>query len=305
MSAEAETERVERCGYVALVGRPNVGKSTLLNLILGQKISITSKKAQTTRHQILGVKTLGPNQVIYVDTPGIHRDEPRVLNRVLNRTSSSVLQDADVIVLVVEALKWTDEDQHVLDLIRQQSASKILVINKIDRVSDKSRLLPFIEQVTARLSFDAIVPISAETGLQVEALEGEIAQRLPEGIHLYPDDQVTDRSVRFLAAEIIREKIMRQLGEEIPYNIAVEIEQFRQEGQLVTIHGLIWVERDGQKKIVIGRAGERLKRIGTDARKDIERMLERKVMLQLWVKVKSGWSNSERALRSLGYDETD
>lgn len=294
---------VERCGFVALVGRPNVGKSTLLNHILGQKISITSRKAQTTRHQILGVKTEGANQTVYIDTPGIHRDEPRVLNRVLNKTSNTALQDADVIVLVVEALKWTDEDQYVLDLIRTQPGRKCLAINKIDKVSDKSRLLPFIARISEQLSFDAIVPLSAENGTQVDALEGELAALLPESFHLFPEDQVTDRSIRFLVAEIIREKIMRQLGEEIPYNIAVEIERFRQERNIFHIHGLIWVERDGQKKIVIGSGGERLKRIGTDARKDMEHLLESKVNLQLWVKVKSGWSNSERALRSLGYDE--
>lgn len=303
MTTDSEGSAVMRCGYIALVGRPNVGKSTLLNHILGQKVSITSKKAQTTRHQILGVKTLGNEQAIFVDTPGIHREETRELNRVLNKTSQTVLQDADVILFVVEALKWTPEDEHVLQLISGVRARRCLVINKVDRVSTKNDLFPYIADISSKLDFDAVIPVSAEKGTQVDALEGEVYPMLPEGIHLFPEDQITDRSLRFLTAEIIREKIMRQLGEEIPYNIAVEIESFKTEGRLVRIHGLIWVERDGQKKIVIGRQGERLKRIGTDARKDIEALLESKVMLQLWVKVKSGWSNSERALRSLGYDE--
>lgn len=292
-----------RCGFIALVGRPNVGKSTLLNQMLGQKISITSKKPQTTRHRILGVLTEGPAQFIFVDTPGIHREEKRVLNRVLNQSSGAALQDADVLVFVVEALKWNDEDQHVLDLVAQTDRPRVLVLNKIDQVRDRALLLPFIKQLSERCEFAAIVPVSAESGEQVAYLLRELESRLPEGEHLFPEDQVTDRSVRFMAAEIIREKIMRQLGEEIPYNVAVEIESFKQEGRLVRIHGLIWVEREGQKKIVIGQGGERLKRIGTDARRDLERLLETRVMLELWVKVKSGWSNDERALRSLGYDE--
>ncbi|MBK8973770.1 MAG: GTPase Era [Hahellaceae bacterium] len=293
------------CGYIAIVGRPNVGKSTLLNQILEQKISITSKKAQTTRHQILGVKTEGDYQFIYVDTPGIHRGETKALNQVLNQSSSTALKDADIIVLVVEALKWTDTDAYVLEQIKASKAPKILALNKIDQVKDKTRLLPYIEKVAALCDFDSVIPMSAESGEQVEALEKELAKRLPQGLHMFPEDQVTDRSVRFMAAEIIREKIMRQMGDEIPYNVAVEIEKFKHEGGILRINGLIWVEREGQKKIVIGTAGERLKRIGTDARKDIEQLLDTKVMLELWVKVKSGWSDNLRALKSLGYDETD
>jgi GTP-binding protein Era len=292
------------CGYIALVGRPNVGKSTLLNHILGQKISITSKKAQTTRHKILGVKTLGNRQFIYVDTPGIHRTETRVLNQVLNKSSGSAMQDADTVVFVVEALKWTEEDSFVLEQVKDTQAPKILVLNKIDNVKEKALLLPYIQKVCGLCDFASIIPLSAETGEQVSELETALGRLLPEGLPLFPEDQVTDRSVRFMAAEIIREKLMRQTGDEIPYNVAVEIEKFKQDGQLIRINALIWVEREGQKKMVIGSSGEKLKRIGTDARKDLESLLEQKVMLELWVKVKSGWSNNERALKSLGYDET-
>ncbi len=292
-----------RCGYVAIVGRPNVGKSTLLNRILGQKISITSRKPQTTRHQILGVKTEGDFQAIYVDTPGLHRSEKKALNRVLNKAASTALKDADVIVFVVDRDYWTDEDQYVLDKVAAARAFKVLAINKVDRLEDKNRLLPFIERLSAECDFSHIVPVSAERGTNVDRLENVISDALPESIHFYPEDQITDRSERFLAMEIVREKVMRQLGEEIPYEVAVEIEQFKQEGKLLRINALILVEREGQKKIVIGHKGERIKRIGIDSRKDMERLFEHKVMLELWVKVKSGWSDNERALKSLGYDD--
>ncbi|OZG70617.1 GTPase Era [Hahella sp. CCB-MM4] len=291
------------CGYVAIVGRPNVGKSTLLNRILGQKISITSRKPQTTRHQILGVKTEGDCQAIYVDTPGLHRSEKKALNRVLNKAASTALKDADVIVFVVDRDHWSDEDQYVLDKVAAARAFKILAINKVDRLEDKNRLLPFIERLNSECDFSHIIPISAERGTNVDKLEEVIGEALPESIHFYPEDQITDRSERFLAMEIVREKVMRQLGEEIPYEVAVEIEQFKQEGKLLRINALILVEREGQKKIVIGHKGERIKRIGIDSRKDMERLFEHKVMLELWVKVKSGWSDNERALKSLGYDD--
>ncbi|WP_020405559.1 GTPase Era [Hahella ganghwensis] len=292
-----------RCGYVAIVGRPNVGKSTLLNRILGQKISITSRKPQTTRHQILGVKTEEDYQAIYVDTPGLHRSEKKALNRVLNKAASTAVKDADVIVFVVDRDHWTEEDQYVLDKVKIAKATKVLAINKVDRLDDKDRLLPFIERLSSECDFSHIVPISAERGTNVDRLEEVISETLPESIHFYPEDQITDRSERFLAMEIVREKVMRQLGEEIPYEVAVEIEQFKQEGKLLRINALILVERDGQKKIVIGHKGERIKRIGIDARKDMELLFEHKVMLELWVKVKSGWSDNDRALKSLGYDD--
>ncbi len=292
-----------QCGYVAIVGRPNVGKSTLLNRILGQKISITSRKPQTTRHQILGIKTEANHQAIYVDTPGLHRAEKKALSRVLNKASSTALKDADVIVFVVDRERWSDEDQYVLEKVSAARGTKILAINKIDRLEDKNKLLPFIERLSQECEFAHIVPISAEQGTNIERLEKVIFEALPDSIHFYPEDQVTDRSERFLAMEIVREKVMRQLGEEIPYEVTVEIEQFKQEGKLLRINALILVERDGQKKIVIGQKGERIKRIGIDARKDMESLFEHKVMLELWVKVRSGWSDDERALKSLGYDD--
>lgn len=291
------------CGFVALVGRPNVGKSTLLNGLLRQKVSITSRKAQTTRHRILGVKTTGSVQMIFVDTPGLHRETPRRLNEVLNRSGELAARDADVVVMVVEAERWTSHDEHVLSIVKQAGCPAILAINKVDLIRNRSRLLPYIDSIRQKHGWKAIVPISAEAGEQVDALEQEVATSLPESVFLFPEDQVTDRSLRFLAAEMIREKIMRQLGDELPYNIAVEIEQFREHRGVTRINGLILVERAGQKRIVIGQGGSKLKRIGTDARRELERLLDTKVMLELWVKVRSGWSNDARALKSLGYDE--
>lgn len=291
------------CGYVAIVGRPNVGKSTLLNHLLGQKISITSRKPQTTRHRVLGIKTEGPIQAVFVDTPGIHREEPKAINRYMNKAATSAVSDVDVILFVIEALRWNDDDEHVLSKLKHAQAPVILVINKVDKIDDKAALLPFLNAMAERFNFAAMVPLCALRDKTFAGLEQEIEQRLPVGEHLFAEDQVTDRSMRFMAAELVREKIMRQLGQEVPYSMTVEIEKFSQEGHVWHIHALILVERAGQKAIVIGDHGKRLKQIGTDARKDIEKMLEAKVMLHLWVKVKSGWSDDERALRSLGYNE--
>lgn len=292
-----------RCGYVAIVGRPNVGKSTLLNHILGQKISITSRKPQTTRHRVLGIKTEAEIQAIFVDTPGIHQSEPKAINRYMNRAATSATVDVDIILLVVEADKWTDQDDHVLTQLRDTKTPVILVVNKIDKLADKKQLLPFLEEVSQKFSFHRIIPVAALQGRQLSELEQEIAQCLPESPFFYDEDQITDRSQRFLTAEIIREKIMRQLGQEVPYSMAVEIEKMSLQGKVWHIHGLILVERPGQKNIVIGKQGQRLKSIGSEARVDIERLLDRKVMLNLWVKVKGGWADDERALRSLGYDD--
>ncbi|AZZ93676.1 GTPase Era [Hahella sp. KA22] len=303
MSIEVSSQENSRCGYVAIVGRPNVGKSTLLNHILGQKISITSKKPQTTRHQILGIKTEGDYQAIYVDTPGLHQLDKKALNRVLNKASSSAIKDADVIVFVVDRKRWTEEDDYVLSKIAKVNRPRILVINKVDKLENKDDLLPFIDKVQKMCEFQHIIPLSALRGLNIDRLEAVINEMLPQGIHFFPEDQITDRSERFMAVEIIREKVMRQLGNEVPYEIAVEIEQFKREGALLRISALILVEREGQKKIVIGQKGERIKRIGSDARKDMEKLFESKVMLETWVKVKSGWSDNERALQSLGYDD--
>ncbi|GAB7533321.1 GTPase Era [Pseudomonas sp. 3A(2025)] len=294
---------VTRCGYVAIVGRPNVGKSTLLNHILGQKLAITSRKPQTTRHNMLGIKTEGDVQAIYVDTPGMHKNSDKALNRYMNKTASAALKDVDVVIFVVDRTRWTDEDQMVLERVQYVEGPLILAINKTDRIEDKGELMPHLEWLQSQLPKASIVPISAQHGHNLEALEGLIASHLPESDHFFPEDQITDRSSRFLAAELVREKIMRQLGAELPYQITVEIEEFKQQGRVLHIHALILVERDGQKKIIIGDKGERIKRIGSDARRDMEVLFDSKVMLNLWVKVKGGWSDDERALRSLGYND--
>lgn len=296
-------QEVSRCGYVAIVGRPNVGKSTLLNHILGQKLAITSRKPQTTRHNMLGVKTEGGVQAIYVDTPGMHKNNDKALNRYMNRSASTALKDVDVVVFVVDRTRWTDEDQMVFERIQYVECPLLIAVNKADRLEDKSELLPHLEWLAQQLPKAEIVPISALHGQNLDTLENLVANHLPEGEHFFPEDQITDRSSRFLAAELVREKIMRQLGAELPYQITVEIEEFKQEGRVLHIHALILVERDGQKKIIIGEKGERIKRIGQEARKDMEVMFDSKVMLNLWVKVKGGWSDDERALRSLGYTD--
>ncbi|CBL44521.1 Small GTP-binding protein Era [gamma proteobacterium HdN1] len=290
-----------RCGFIAIVGRPNVGKSTLLNHILGQKISITSRKPQTTRHRILGIKTDGPVQAIYVDTPGIHRGGEKALNRFMNRSALESVKDVDLVLFVVDSLKWTEGDEWVLAKLARVSAPVILVVNKVDQVEDKKRLLPVLESLGQKRDFAAIFPLSALRGKNLAELESEVGKHLPEREFLFDPEQITDRSQRFIAAEIVREKIMRQLGQEIPYDLTVEIEQFEWKDTCWHIAARILVERPGQKAIVIGKGGERLKRVGTEARLDLEKMLEEKVMLKLWVKVKSGWSDDERALRSLGY----
>ena len=290
-----------RCGYVAIVGRPNVGKSTLLNHILGQKLAITSRKPQTTRHTLHGIKTEGAVQAIYVDTPGLHKENEKALNRFMNKSATQALRDVDVVLFVVDRVRWTDEDQMVLDRVRHVTCPVLLVVNKVDRMDDKETLLPHLEWLATQLPDAEVVPVSALQGRNIELLEQLIAERLPESEHFYPDDQLTDRSSRFLAAELVREKVMRQLGAEIPYQVAVEIEQFKQEGKILHIHALILVERDGQKKIIIGDGGERMKKIGQEARLDMQKLFGSKVMLNLWVKVKRGWSDDERALTSLGY----
>ena len=291
------------CGYAALIGRPNVGKSTLMNTILGQKISITSHRPQTTRHRIIGIKTTAYNQVIYVDTPGIHDNEQRAMNRYMNRTAGSSFKDVDVIILLVDAMKWTNEDELVIKRLQGVSAPVLLAVNKVDQIKKKDQLLPYIESIKNKFDFADIIPLSAMKGDNVENLEKLIASYMPESEAFYSEDQVTDRSSRFMAAEIIREKLMRNLAQELPYNLTVEIEKFTQDGKLLDIAAVIWVERENQKAIIIGKGGEQLKSIGTKARIDMEKMFDSKVFLQLWVKVKSGWSDDERALNSLGYND--
>lgn len=296
-------DSVFHCGYVAIVGRPNVGKSTLLNRILGQKISITANRPQTTRHRIIGVKTTQHYQVIYVDTPGLHLGGKRAINRYMNRTASGSIADVDIIVFVVDALRWTDEDEYVLEKLTQTTAPVVLAVNKIDSILNKEDLLPHLQMLSDKRNFLHIIPLSAQTGEGVEQLELDIESVLPESPPFFPDDQITDRSERFLAAELVREKLVRSLTQELPYSTTVEIEKFTIENGVRHIHAVIWVEREGQKGIIIGKKGQQLKRIGELARKDMERAFDGKVFLQLWVKVRTGWSDDERALRSLGYQD--
>lgn len=292
-----------RCGYVAIIGRPNVGKSTLVNHLLGQKLNITSRKPQTTRHAILGIRTDADRQVVFVDTPGQHIDQPRAINRYMNKVARSAMRDVDAVVFVVDRLKWTQEDEQILQRLEHNKARIIIAINKVDRLSQKELLLPHIQELSRRLPEAELVPISALQGDNLEQLYELISSYLPYGQAFYSEDQITDRSTRFVVAEIVREKILRQLGEEVPYASTVEIEKFEQQGSLVEIHALILVEREGQKRIIIGDGGSRLKSVGSEARLDIEKLLGCKVMLKLWVKVKSNWSDDERALQSLGYQE--
>lgn len=296
----------QRCGYVAIVGRPNVGKSTLMNEILGQKLSITSRKPQTTRHQIVGIKTEGDVQTIYVDTPGLHKDQDKAINRYMNKAASSALRDVDVVVFMIDRTAWTEEDQHVFEKVQGAKCPVILAINKIDQLEDKDSLLPHLAELSKKMEFLEIIPISAQQGTNIDRMEAAINEQLPQSMHFYPEDQVTDRSSRFLASELVREKLMRNLGDEIPYGTTVEIEEFkRNEKGILIISALILVEREGQKRIVIGDKGAKIKGIGRDARMDMEKMFDSKVMLNLWVKVRSNWSDDERALRSLGYNDLD
>ncbi|MDH5256569.1 MAG: GTPase Era [Gammaproteobacteria bacterium] len=292
-----------KSGYVSIVGRPNVGKSTLLNRILGQKISITSRKPQTTRHNIVGIKTIKSAQMVYVDTPGMHINAKGEMNQYLNRAANQTLHDVDVILFMVEGTRWTDEDESVLQKLKHTSIPVILVVNKSDRIEDKAKLFEHMGKLSGLMNFAEVIPVSAKNGKHIDKLEEIVESYMQEGELIYPEDQITDRSVRFLASEIIREKLMRTLGQELPYALTVEIEKYTEEGGLIDIAAVIWVERKGQKAIIIGKKGQSLKNIGQQARVDMEKMLDQKVFLQLWVKVKEGWSDDARALRSLGYGD--
>jgi GTP-binding protein Era len=293
----------DRCGTVAIVGRPNVGKSTLLNRLLGQKLVITSHKAQTTRHAILGVKSRADGQILYVDTPGLHQRGGSALNRLLNRTARAALADVDVILLVLEAPRFTDEDQLALDAAAAAGPPVLAAVNKVDRLKDKAALLPYLQDLARRHDFADIVPVSARSGDQVQLLEDELLARLPEGERLFPEDQLTDRSERFFAAELLREQLTRRYAKELPYVVTVEIERFEDQGGRYLIHALIWVERESQKAIIIGRRGEALKATATEARLEMQRMFGCPVHLEVWVKVKASWSSDEAALVSLGYGD--
>ncbi|MGF1738990.1 GTPase Era [Photobacterium satsumensis] len=293
----------QHCGFIAIVGRPNVGKSTLLNRLVGQKLSITSRKPQTTRHRIMGVDTRDGYQAVYVDTPGLHIEEKRTINRLMNRAASSSLTDVELVLFLVDGTMWTDDDEMVLNKLKKSELPTVLLINKVDNVKEKGDLFPHLDALSKKMDFVDVVPISAKSGTNVDAVEKIVREHIPEGEYYFPEEYVTDRSQRFMASEIIREKLMRFLGDELPYSVTVEIERFdfnpRTNG--FDINGLILVERKGQKKMVIGKNGEKMKVIGREARIDMEDLFERKVYLELWVKVKSGWADDERALRSLGY----
>jgi GTP-binding protein Era len=290
-----------RSGYVAIVGRPNVGKSTLLNHLIGQKISITSRKAQTTRHRITGIRSEDGAQYVFVDTPGFQLQHKNALNRAMNRTVTQSLSDVDAVLFVVEALRFDSRDEEVLALL-PPDRPVLLVVNKVDRLDDKNRLLPFIEQLATRFAFVAIVPVSAQRGLHLDGLIRALREHLPQGEPIFGADEITDRSERFLAAEILREKVFRLSGDEIPYSISVEIEKFETEGALRRIFAAIIVDKDTQKPILIGKKGAKLKEISSQARLDMEKLFDGKVYLEVWVKVKSGWADDERALKSLGYE---
>ncbi len=293
-----------RAGLIAIVGRPNVGKSTLLNALLGQKISITSRKPQTTRHRILGILTEKHQQAILVDTPGLHSDEKRAINRLMNRAASSSIAEVELVMFLVEGTHWTPNDELVLNKIKNSGSACILVVNKIDNISEKDDLLPHLQKLGEMHDFTNIVPISASKGQGVDTIRKLCLASLPEGDFWFPEDHITDRSSRFMASEIIREKLIRFTGDELPYSITVEIEQFKMDDKgIIHINALILVERDSQKRMVIGNKGERLKTIGQEARRDMESLFENQVFLETWVKVKSGWADDERALRSLGYGD--
>jgi GTP-binding protein Era len=291
-------------GYLAVVGRPNVGKSTLVNRLVGARVSITSKKAQTTRHRIHGVLTSGSCQFIFVDTPGFQTMHKNALNRMMNRSVSQSLADVDIVLMVIEAGRWGSGDRSLLPQLPAPGSGRsvMLVINKIDRLADKKALLPFIQKVAAEYPFAEIIPLSAESGAGVDQLLATAGKYLPVAEAIFSADDITDRSERFLAAELLREKLFRNLGEELPYGIAVEIEKFETEGDLRRIFAAVIVDKEAHKAMVIGKGGERLKRISSDARRDMERLFGGKVWLETWVKIKSGWADDERALRSLGYE---
>lgn len=298
-----ETAGETFAGLVAIVGRPNVGKSTLLNMLVGQKVSITSKKPQTTRHRIIGIDTVDNYQTVYVDTPGLHSEEKRAINRLMNKAAATSILDVELVIFVVEGTRWLDDDQMVLNRLIAAKKPVLLVVNKVDLFKEKEELLPHLQWLGTQLNFVGIIPVSAQRGTNVQELRKLVQGHLPPCEFFFPEDYITDRSQRFMASEIVREKLMRFLGDELPYSVTVEIERFKWEEKHYHIAALILVERDSQKRMVIGKAGERIKTIASEARKDMETLFEQPVFLQMWVKVKSGWADDERALRSLGYGE--
>ena len=295
-------QQSKKSGYISIVGKTNVGKSTLLNEILGQKISITSRKPQTTRHRLLGVKTIKDSQMIFIDTPGFHKNYKRALNRYMNKVASNAMTGVDVLIYVIDSLEWTKEDQDITNKMIDGYRNSILAINKIDKIKNKEELLPFIESISKLKKFSDIIPISALKNQNILSLIDSILIKLPGGNHVYPEDQVADISERFLASEIIREKCITRVGDELPYRISVSIDKFKEENKVTHIDATLFVEKKSQKGMLIGSSGNKLKSIGTASRLELEDIFETKVMLNLWVKVKSGWTDNEAMLSTMGYD---
>ena len=291
-----------RCGTAAIVGRPNVGKSTLLNRLVGQKVSITASKPQTTRHRIGGVLSRGDAQIVFVDTPGLHRERRSAMSRYLNRTARGAVDGVDVAIFLVEALRWTDEDDDVRRALREARSPVLLAPNKIDRVPGRAALLPYLDRFQGEGGFDEVIPISARRGENLDTLVDQVRARLPVAPAMFPADALTDRSERFLAGELVREKLTRKLDQELPYRLAVEIERFRRRKRLLHVCAVVWVERPSQKGIVIGKGGRVLKAAGAEARANMESLFGSRVHLEIHVKARAGWSNDERVLRSLGHD---
>jgi len=291
-----------RSGFVAVVGRPNVGKSTLINAVMGKKVTIVTSRPQTTRHRILAVRTAEHTQIIFVDTPGLHRNAGKAMNRMMNRTAASALADADLVLFVIEAGRWTEEDDDVLKRVRSAEVPAIALLNKIDEVHPKDRLLQAIDELSQRHSFVEIIPISARKRDNLDVVLGSIPNHLPESPPLFPAETQTDRGAEFFAAEIIREKLTVQMRQELPYGLTVQIERYEQEQRGIGIHAVIWVERDSQKGIVVGKGGRMLKKIGKEARLELAEALQQPVHLELWVKVKDNWADNEKDLMSLGYE---
>ena len=292
-----------RSGYAVLVGRPNVGKSTLLNRLLGQKLAITSHKPQTTRHRIMGIRTQDQGQIVFVDTPGIHDRGDKAMNFYLNRTAHMALQDVDVVIFVVQALAWTEEDERVLDAVVRAGIPAIAAVNKVDLVANKEELLPFMQDLAGRHPFVEVVPVSARDGDNAEVLAGSVLSRLPEGEAIFPDDQISDRSERFFAAELLREQLIRRYHQELPYAVTVEIERFEEENGRYNIGAVVWVERDSQRAILLGKGGLAMKETATAARKQMMDFFQTRVHLEVWIRVKKSWSSDEASLAKLGYTD--
>ena len=290
-----------RTGYISIVGRPNVGKSTLLNCLLDQKISIVSRKPQTTRYNLLGVKTTPDSQFIFIDTPGLQKTHAHALNRFMNKEVKNALADIDIILFIVDCLNWNELDENVISVLKNTKTKIFLIINKIDKLSDKNKLLPFINNITSKIDIVEVIPVSAKKNEGIDNLEHLIYQNLPVGEALYPEDFITDKNERFFAAEFLREKLMSRLGEEIPYRLTITIDSFKEINDVYHIHACIWVEKAGQKAIVIGKEGRLLKAAGQEARQELEKLFEKKVNLKTWVKVKDKWTDSEQALKQFGY----